>query len=80
MVIGATASRDCARVFLKLIKSSALQPENQTGLGAKLSGAERHGIFQAFRDFCTALLQRPGQNENRIQTAHLGENRNRLRA
>ena len=64
----------------ELLRLRTLDHEGQPRICAKLAGAERHRLREALRDLLAALGQRAGQDDQRVDAAHLRVDRDRDRA
>src|SRR5512141_2165419 len=65
------------KTLLELIEGVSFESEDQAWLRAELTDSQGDRGPQSFRYLCRALAQSSRQHEHGIQTAHLGEDRDR---
>src|SRR5262249_54416594 len=62
----------------EVLEVGSAEPEDESGLRAELPDAEGDRTLQPRDDLRRAFLERAGQDEERIETAHFREDGNRL--
>ena len=80
MVAGGAFRIPCASALGEAGEIFAAERQHEPGLRAELPHAHGHRVLQPLGDLRAAFAECSRQDEDRIEAAHLRENRDRLRA
>ena len=72
-------AHQCDKAFEECAELWRTNAHDQAGVGAELARTQHHGGAQLGSDLVTASLEGFGHQQHRVDAAHLGEHRDRLR-